>query len=204
MNDDPQVKKAAYELPANFTDLLLDAVCAVDAEGRFVFDSAACERIFGYAPTEMIGRVMIEMVHSEDRAWFLKMASQVMAGHPMTHFENRNVRKDEQIVLIMWSARWSEADQLRIAVAHDITERKHVEAMQAALYAISEAAHATEDLPALLQKIHQIIGELLPATNFLVALYAESSDEMCFPFFVVVFVFVFVSLLLVLDPLLGV
>src|SRR3569832_1205202 len=50
MNDDPQVKKAANKHPANFTDLLLDAVCAVDAEGRFVFASAACERIFGYAP----------------------------------------------------------------------------------------------------------------------------------------------------------
>ena len=203
MNDDPQVKKAAYELPANFTDLLLDAVCAVDAEGRFVFASAACERIFGYAPTEMIGRVMIEMVHSEDRARTQKMASQVMAGHPMTHFENRYVRKDGQIVHIMWSARWSEADQLRIAVAHDITERKHVESMQAALYAISEAAHATEDLPALLQKIHQIIGELLPATNFLVALYAESSDEMSFPYYADEHDHAPVPLKLASDPLLG-
>src|SRR3569832_1634581 len=60
MNADHQVKKAAYELPANITDLLLDAVCAVDAECRCVFASAACDRIFVYAPTEMIGRVLIE------------------------------------------------------------------------------------------------------------------------------------------------
>ena len=31
-----------------------------DAEGRFVFASAACERIFGYTQAEMVGRVMIE------------------------------------------------------------------------------------------------------------------------------------------------
>src|SRR3569833_802422 len=161
MNDDPQVKKAAYELPAYFTDLLLDAVCAVDAEGRFVFASAACERIFGYAPTEMIGRVMIEMVHSEDRARTQKMASQVMAGHPMTHFENRYVRKDGQIVHIMWSARWTEAEQQRKAETHDITERKHVESMQAALYAISEAAHATEDLLVFLFLFFLFFGVLL-------------------------------------------
>src|SRR3569832_218103 len=166
MNDDPQVKKAAYEHPTNFTDLLQETDNTNNAKKHQVFASAACERIFGYAPTEMIGRVMIEMVHSEDRARTQKMASQVMAGLPMTHFEIRYVHKDGQIVHIMWSARWSEADQLRIAVAHDITERKHVESMQAARYAISEAAHATEDFPALLQKIHQIIGELLPATNF--------------------------------------
>ena len=34
------------------------------------------------------------------------------------------------------------------------------EAMQAALYAISEAAHAAEDLPTLFQRIHQIIAGL--------------------------------------------
>ena len=53
---------------ATFVDLLLDAVCVVDAEGRFVFVSAACERIFGYTAEEMIGRPMIDMVAPEDRA----------------------------------------------------------------------------------------------------------------------------------------
>src|SRR3569833_3300896 len=129
MNDDPQVKKAAYELPAYFTDLLLDAVCAVDAEGRFVFASAACERIFGYAPTEMIGRVMIEMVHSEDRARTQKMASQVMAEHPKTQIENRYVRKDGQIVHIMWSARWAGAGRRRGAGARGGAGRGRGEAM---------------------------------------------------------------------------
>ncbi|MCK7491568.1 MAG: PAS domain S-box protein [Comamonadaceae bacterium] len=49
-------------------DLLLDAICVVDTEGRFVHVSAAGERIFGYAPQEMIGRPMIEFVHPDDRA----------------------------------------------------------------------------------------------------------------------------------------
>ena len=41
---------------AGYLDLLMDAVCAVDALGRFVFVSAASERIFGYTPKELIGR----------------------------------------------------------------------------------------------------------------------------------------------------
>lgn len=176
--------KKAVKLPVNFTDLLLDAVCVVDAEGRFVFASAACERIFGYTPQEMIGRVMIEMVHPADRARTLEMAAKIMAGQPATHFENRYIRKDGQTVHIMWTARWSEADRLRIAVARDITERKHVESMHAALYAISEAAHAAEDLPALLQEIHRIVGGLLPAANFFVALYDAGRDTLNFPYHV--------------------
>ncbi|PMZ61864.1 diguanylate cyclase, partial [Pseudomonas sp. GW247-3R2A] len=47
---------------ASYIDLLLDAVCAVDKQGRFVFVSAACERIFGYTPDELIGQPMIDMV----------------------------------------------------------------------------------------------------------------------------------------------
>jgi diguanylate cyclase (GGDEF)-like protein/PAS domain S-box-containing protein len=168
---------------ARFIDHMLDAICVVDREGRFIFVSAACERIFGYTPEEMIGKAMLEMVIPEDRAITLQAANEIMSGHPKLDFENRYIRKDGKVVHIMWSARWSEADRLRIAVARDITERKHAESMQAALYAISEAAHSADDLPSLFQLIHQIIGKLLSATNFSVAMYDESNDQLSFPYY---------------------
>jgi diguanylate cyclase (GGDEF)-like protein len=56
--------------------------------------------------------------------------------------------------------------------------------VQSALLAISEAAHTAEDLLALFRRIHQIIGALLPARNFFVALYDARSDELSFPYFV--------------------
>lgn len=165
-------------------DLLVDAVCVVDAEGRFVFVSAAGERIFGYTPDEMLGRSMIELVHPDDRARTLESAATIMAGTPSLHFENRYLRKDGQIVHIMWSARWSETDRLRIAVARDITGRKRAETLQTALLAISEAAHAAADLLALFHRIHAIISGLLPARNFFVALYDAQTDTLSFPYFV--------------------
>lgn len=173
-----------YAQLSNFVDLMLDAVCVVDAQGCFVFVSAACERIFGYTPEEMMGRVMLDMVLPEDRLRTLQAAREIISGQPKPHFENRYVRKDGQIVHIMWSARWSEVDQLRIGVARDITERKQAELMQAALYSISEAAHAAEDLLALFKRIHQIIGELLPALNFSVVLYDEKNDQLSFAYHV--------------------
>ena len=168
----------------NVLDLLLDAVCVVDAQGRFVFVSAAFEQIFGYAPQEVIGQPMIEMVHPADRERTLLAAAKIMAGTPNPHFENRYVRKDGQVVHILWSARWSETDQLRLAVAHDITELKRAESLRTALFDISEAAHAAEDLLTLFRRIHQIIGGLLPARNFFVALYDQARDELSFPYFV--------------------
>jgi len=169
---------------ACFIDLLMDAVCAVDIEGRFVFVSAACERIFGYTQAELIGMPMINLVLPADRERTLKAAGEIMGGQPKPYFENRYVRKDGQVVHIMWSARWSEVDQLRVAVARDITERKLAESRQAALYAISEAAHATADLLALFQRVHRIVGEWLPAENFCVALYDEQRDQLSFPYYI--------------------
>lgn len=165
-------------------DLLLDAICVVDAEGRFVFASAACERIFGYTPAELAGRRLLELVHPDDRARTQQAAREIMAGEPKLHFENRYIRKDGSVAHITWSARWSEADQVRLAVARDVTELRRAGSMQSALHAISEAAHSAEDLLALFRRIHQIIGELLPAANFFVALYDGKKDELSFPYYV--------------------
>lgn len=164
-------------------DLLVDAVCVVDEEGTFVFVSAACERIFGYTQEELIGRNMIELVHPADRARTLETADSIMEGEPQVHFENRYLRKDGQVVHIMWSARWVESERLRLAVARDVTELRRAERLQRALYEISEAAHAAGGLPALYRHIHRIIDGLLPAQNFFVALYDTFTGTVSFPYF---------------------
>ena len=169
---------------ANVMDLLLDAICVVDREGRYLFVSAAFERIFGYAPEEVIGRPLIELVHPADRERTLQAAESVVAGKPLPYFENRYLRKDGKVAYVMWSARWSEADQARIAVGRDVTELKRAQFVQVALFDISEAANKAEDVLGLCRRAHQIIGSLLPASNFFVALYDQSRDELSFPYFV--------------------
>lgn len=173
---------AIFTPSAGFIDLLNDAVCAVDADGRFVYVSAACERIFGYTPQEMVGTRMIDMVAPEDRARTIAAAADVMAGAAQPNFENRYLRKDGQRVHIMWSARWSEADQLRIAVARDVSARKHGEAMRAAMYAISEATQAARDQLSLFTLVHRIVNDLLPAPGFSIALYDEQRKHLSYPY----------------------
>ncbi|MGI2143721.1 diguanylate cyclase domain-containing protein [Shewanella frigidimarina] len=108
-------------------DLMLDAVCVVDKAGDFVFVSAAFEDIFGYSPDEVIGKPMIDHVYPEDGVKTLKVVESLIGGKKQPRFENRWVRKDGKIIDILWSARWSEDHQFRIAIAHDITERKLME-----------------------------------------------------------------------------
>lgn len=165
-------------------DLVLDVICIVDAEGRFVAVSAACEQVFGYKPEEMIGKIFIDMVHPDDRERTLQAAAGVMSGQPLRNFENRYLRKDGQVVDIMWSARWSEGDRWRLAVAREVTLRKQAESMQVALYGISEAAHSADDLSDLFSRIHRIIGGMLPTGNFFVALCDQGAEQANFAYVV--------------------
>lgn len=105
--------------------LVLDAVCVVSESGVFLTVTGACERIFGYAPEEFIGRQMLDFVYEPDRAATLGAVGRLMKGSLQYDFENRYVRKDGRVVRIMWSARWYPEKKVRVAVARDVTFRKN-------------------------------------------------------------------------------
>ncbi|WP_339526447.1 sensor domain-containing protein [Pseudomonas sp. EA_35y_Pfl2_R111] len=159
-------------------DLLLDVVCVVDIDGRFLSVSAASERVFGYRPEEMIGRTAFELMHPDDHAASRALIKHINSGQPSHDHENRYIHKDGHIVHIMWSAQWLEAEQVRVGVARDISRRKRAEAVQAALYAVSEAAHAVSDLHKLYGRVHEVIAQLMPAKHFCVALHDAASDQL--------------------------
>src|SRR3989449_540735 len=66
----------------------------------------------------------------------------------------------------------------------DVSKQRKAEAIQSAVYKISEAANASKDLPELYRHIHKVIGGLMPATNFYIALYDDQGQTLSFPYFV--------------------
>lgn len=165
------MEAVSKDVLASCLELQLDAVFLVDAAGRLVYVSPACEAILGYTPAEMIGRPMLDFLAVEDRARTIKEALVVMSGHARIGFENRYVHKDGHYVDIMWSARWSDEHRLRIGVARDISARKQAEAMQRATYAISQAAHDAVDLSALSRGIHDTLASLFPIEAMTLAIH---------------------------------
>ncbi len=159
----------SYTVLSNYIDLLLDAICVVDKHGCFEFVSPSAERIFGYSQQEMIGHSMLEFIHPDDLPLTLATAEAINNGAVKLDFENRYIRKNGSVVHLLWSARWSDDKQQRVAVARDISNLKLAQRRQAALYAISEAAFAAEDIDQLYQHIHQIIAGLMPMQSFVIA-----------------------------------
>lgn len=66
----------------------------------------------------------------------------------------------------------------------DVTRQRKAEAIQSAVYKISEAANTAHDLPDLYRQIHAVVGGLMPATNFYIALHDPAADTLEFPYFV--------------------
>ena len=57
------------------------------------------------------------------------------------------------------------------------------ESVQAALYRIADTAAAARDMPSFYASIHEIVGELIYADNFVIALYDEARQRVNFAFF---------------------
>lgn len=66
----------------------------------------------------------------------------------------------------------------------DVTERKQAEMLQSALYRIANVANSEISLDDLYLSIHQIVGGLMEAKNFYIALYDEKNGRISFPYFV--------------------
>ncbi len=63
-------------------------------------------------------------------------------------------------------------------------ERVRAERSLTATYRISQAAHTALTLQDLYRAIHAIVGELMPARNFYIALYDGVTEMITFPYFV--------------------
>jgi diguanylate cyclase (GGDEF)-like protein/PAS domain S-box-containing protein len=143
----------------------------------------------GYARHEVIGRPVADFLapaslqHMRDKVFPEFRRTGISTDVPC-----QMVRKDGTVIDVLISAFFEKDDRgvpvRSLAAIVDVTERTRIERLRGALHEISEAAHAAADLATLLRRIHGIIGDLLPAGNFFVALLDEAAGELRFPYFI--------------------
>ena len=62
--------------------------------------------------------------------------------------------------------------------------RENAEKVQSALYRIAELASAAQDMQEFYRAIHEVVGELMYAKNFFIALYDEERQLINWPYYV--------------------
>ncbi|MDP1692867.1 MAG: CHASE3 domain-containing protein [Burkholderiaceae bacterium] len=153
-------------------DHSLDALCAFDAEGRFVAVSAACESLWGYRPEELLGTPNIDKVLPQDRARSLEIAARVIAGTRTRDFENRYRHRDGRTVNVMWSAQWLPEEQTMFCVARDVTERHDL---------LAELHHRNQELQAQAAALREATLRAEAADRTKSAFLATMSHELRTP-----------------------
>ncbi|WP_319582008.1 PAS domain S-box protein [uncultured Pseudodesulfovibrio sp.] len=154
------------------------------------FYSPRYREILGYSEEEFPNNVesWLRSVHPDDRERALAANKECIDGKvEQFQVEFRQIHKDGSIRWILGrggSSRDENGNVYRISGSHtDITQRKFNERTTHALYAISTAVNTTRDLHDLYQTIHAIIGEVIEAENFFIAMLDEEMDMLRFVYF---------------------
>ncbi len=142
----------------------------------------------GWPRAELLGRDWFELFSpspGESRAAY---RAGLAADVPPVSFETELVLRGGERRRVAWDAvalRDARGGLTGCAwLGNDVTERRRAETLQSALYRVTEQAAATRDLPELCAAIHAIVGELMDARNFFVALHDEASDQLDYIYFV--------------------
>ncbi len=159
----------------------------VHSEGRVAFANSSAARIMGYrSPDEMVGRPILEAIHPDSLGSVIERMKRLAGGESLPFREEKFLRRDGAVVDVELGAvplvlHGRPAVQV---VVREVTERKRAEQLQAALYRIAQTAGSAEDMPAFHAEIHRIVGELMYAGNFYIALYDEAAGALSYPYFV--------------------
>lgn len=79
--------------------------------------------------------------------------------------------------------RTQELSEVNARLREQIRERERAEHLQKALFRIAELSSSSADMDELFRGLHQVVGELLYAHNFYIALYDEANDLVSFPYY---------------------
>jgi len=165
------------------------------AEGVVVFhpetleiqevNGATC-RILGYTEDELSSMTIHDLVPAAERESVTANVGILLRTGRLFLAHRQYVRKDGSTVEaeVHVSLVQVGGSRLGLASARDIGERRRAEAIQSALYRIAEKTASASDLRGLYQAIHEIVGELMYARNFYIALHDPEGESLTFPYFV--------------------
>jgi diguanylate cyclase (GGDEF)-like protein len=102
-----------------------------------------------------------------------------VAQHVQTALERREAHAELERRVTTRTAALREANRV---LRQQVLQRQRGERLQAALFRIAELANASESLENFYAAVHRVIGGLLYARNFYIALLAEDQKKLTFPY----------------------
>jgi PAS domain S-box-containing protein len=163
-----------------------EAISILDLEYRITRLNGEFTRIFGFGPEEALGRRIESLIVPPDRSSETRWITDLLVKGQKVVLETKRQRKDgtQLDVFISTAPIVIEGKQVAMCVLYrDISEQKRAEALSSALYRITQKTSSAVDLQQFYAAIHGIVGELMNARNFYVAVYDAQTHLLTFPYF---------------------
>ena len=163
-----------------------DAICFFSGN-KIVYANDNLCTLLGVNQLEINTLNVLDYIHPEDLAIIREFLYQeISTGQSFFASEVRIANSMGQIKFVELNLTKSlyKGENAYIWALRDISERKVAEKLQKALYLISETVNSSQNLNNLYHSVHKIIGELILAKNFYIALYDENTKAVHFPYYV--------------------
>src|SRR5215469_2348290 len=164
-----------------------DALSIADNSQCVLWANETFARMFGYSAAEMLGEPLDQFVVPSDKLAESQWISEAVARGEQISVETRRKTKEGKLLEVSISCGPLLLDG-KISGFYvgyrDISDRKRVEALSSALYRVAEKSSTAHQLHQFFASVHSIVGELIYARNFYIALYDPTNELLSFPYFV--------------------
>jgi PAS domain S-box-containing protein len=142
-----------------------DLIWSVDTHGRFTFVNRAARRIYGYEPEEMLGRPVADFESDEQRVRDDMAFRRLLSGTPLFNYETRHVCKDGRRVDLSINAIVLKGEDGAVlgatGTATDVTDRRRLEARQAAVAELGRRALEDVSLEEITEAAVTLVSDTL-------------------------------------------
>jgi len=160
---------------------------AIIQDQSILFANPRLAKMAGYALEDIIDHPFLQFISQQEVLRVRELHDSRMAGEVAPSNYEMYLRKkdgDSLCVEVNSSVISYRNKPAVLAIIRDSSERKRTEQLKESIFRISDAAISSDSLEELFQSIHRVISDLMPASNFYIALYDQNTDLLSFPYFV--------------------
>jgi PAS domain S-box-containing protein len=182
--DDPAIQKAYLD---QLVECAPEAITILDTCHQVTRINSEFARMFGFTLEEALGRPLDELVVPPDRTAESDWIQEAVEKGQKVTLETKRRRKDGKLLDVSVSCAPVMVGAKRVGICvlyRDIEEHKRAQTLSSALYRIAERTSSASHLQGFYASIHNIVGELMNARNFYIALYDPATQLLTFPHFV--------------------
>jgi two-component system, cell cycle sensor histidine kinase and response regulator CckA len=182
-----QVIVAGSEQLSALLDSVRELIAILNPDGTILFASAGFTRLLGYPISDLVGRPITSLLHSNDVAPVRHQLCELAATPGAT--TNARCRFRAHDGTWRWfdscaSNKLAETGIEGLVVSYlDITALHRMESERQVISDVVHALNQTSNLDQLLSHIHRALKKVLYAENCFVALHDSCDDTFHFPFF---------------------